>query len=65
MNVPPSTHLPTDALLPATVAPPVSPPPGGDDKLENILPQIRELAQKVGGFAKLAEIVHQLEGKDG
>jgi hypothetical protein len=45
----------------ATVAQPVSPPAGGDDQLEQILPQLRELAQKVGGFGKLAEIVRELD----
>jgi hypothetical protein len=41
--------------------PPVAPPKGGTDTLEQILPQLRDLARKVGGFGKLAEIVRQLD----
>jgi hypothetical protein len=30
--------------------------PAGPDQLQNVLPEINEIAQKVGGFKKLAEI---------
>jgi hypothetical protein len=30
------------------------------DRLEQLLPQIRELAQKVGGYDKLAELAREL-----
>jgi hypothetical protein len=46
------------------VSAPVAPPAGGDDKLEQIVPQLHELAQKVGGFDKLAEIVRQLHRQE-
>ncbi len=53
-------QIPSDTFQ-AAVAPPVAPPKGGTDKLEQILPQIRDLAQRVGGFEKLVEIIRQLE----
>ncbi len=53
-----------DALQPQAVAPPVAPPKGGDDTLERILPQLKELAQKVGGFGKLADIARELERQE-
>jgi hypothetical protein len=57
-------HVSADAFQSATVSPPVAPPKGGDDKLEKILPQLRELAQKVGGFGKLADIARELEREE-
>ena len=33
----------------------------GEEKLQNVLPQITELAKKVGGFKKLAEIAENLD----
>ncbi len=54
-------QVPADTFQAASVTPPVAPPKGGTDTLEQILPQLRELACKVGGFHKLAEIVRQLD----
>jgi hypothetical protein len=56
-----STHDLPDTSAASPVAPPVAPPREGTDELEQILPPLRELAQKVGGFRKLAEIVLQLD----
>jgi hypothetical protein len=56
---------PPDTFQAASVSPPVAPPPGGNDKLEQILPQLRDLAQKVGGFGKLADLARQLERNEG
>jgi hypothetical protein len=61
MSLQPAAQIPDGTLQAAPVAPPVAPPEGGTDKLERILPQLRELAQKVGGFGKLGEIVQQLD----
>ena len=33
---------------------------GGDGRLQDVLPQINEVAQKVGGFKKLADIAETL-----
>jgi hypothetical protein len=33
----------------------------GDHQLQNVLPEIKELAQKVGGYKKLSELVNTLE----
>jgi hypothetical protein len=34
---------------------------GGDNQLQNVLPELKELAQKVGGYKKLSELVNTLE----
>jgi len=61
MNLQAATQIPEGTLQAAPVAQPVAPPADGTDKLERILPQLRELAQKVGGFGKLVEIIQQLD----
>jgi hypothetical protein len=33
----------------------------GDNALQNVLPEIKELAQKVGGYRKLAELANALD----
>jgi hypothetical protein len=45
-----------------TAARPQSPasPNTEGDRLEQLLPQIRDLAQKVGGYDKLAELAREL-----
>ena len=45
------------------VVPPNTPsvPPAGTEELQKVLPQINEVAQKVGGFKKLSEIADTLE----
>ncbi len=35
-------------------------PEAGDTKLQDLLPEINELAQKVGGYKKLSEIIATL-----
>jgi hypothetical protein len=40
-------------------SPPV--PPAGPDQLQKVLPEINEVAQKVGGFKKLSEIADTLD----
>jgi hypothetical protein len=60
-------------MNPSNVSPPPSPPPEAPaihsnleaDRLEQLLPQIHELARKVGGYHKLAELVRQLDRGDG
>lgn len=43
-------------------APPTAASPNTEaDRLEQVLPQIRDLAAKVGGYRKLAEIARQLD----
>jgi len=37
-------------------------PEAGDKKLEDVLPEINEVARKVGGFKKLADIADTLHG---
>jgi hypothetical protein len=52
-----TTALPADAL-------PRVPEPGAPDlreRLQDVLPAIHEVAQKVGGFRKLAEIADELD----
>jgi hypothetical protein len=44
---------------PARATPPSQRPGGG--RLQEVLPEIKELAQKVGGFNNLAEIAKQLD----
>lgn len=61
MNLQPPTQIPPDTIQAASVTPPTGPPASGTDQLEQILPQLRDLAQKVGGFHKLAELVRQLD----
>jgi hypothetical protein len=34
---------------------------GGDEQLQNLLPEINEIAQKVGGYKKLSEIADTLD----
>lgn len=34
----------------------------GEQKLQDVLPEINEVAKKVGGFKKLAEIANTLDG---
>jgi hypothetical protein len=36
-------------------------PPAGPDQLHKVLPEINEVAQKVGGFKKLSEIADTLD----
>ncbi len=36
-------------------------PGGGEGQLQNVLPEISEVAQKVGGYKKLAEIADNLD----
>jgi hypothetical protein len=64
MNTEASILAPSPPIDPVAVAQPVAPPAGGDDKLEQILPQLRQLAQTVGGFDKLMDIIKQLDNKD-
>jgi hypothetical protein len=46
----------------AAGATPAGPAPGvGDGLLQDLLPEISALAQKVGGFKRLAEIAAQLD----
>lgn len=63
------TSLPTRIAFDTADATAVSPASTsfaeGTDQLEQILPQLQELAQKVGGFGKLAEIARQLGHKEG
>lgn len=35
-------------------------PPAGEEQLQKVLPEITEVAQKVGGFKKLSEIAETL-----
>jgi len=54
----------------ATEPHPVSHPPGdpagaGQGVLQDALPEIREVARKVGGFKRLAEIAAQLGQAEG
>lgn len=35
-------------------------PPAGDEQLQQVIPEITEVAQKVGGFKKLSEIADTL-----
>ena len=53
-------HLPADAH-PAAHALPGDTPAAGAGVLEDALPQIVEVARKVGGFKRLAEIAAQLD----
>jgi hypothetical protein len=54
----------TDAVESATPPTPPENSPASSNtegsRLEKVLPEIRELAQKVGGFANLAEIAREL-----
>ncbi len=36
-------------------------PPAGDEQLQKVLPEITEVAKKVGGFKKLSEIADTLD----
>jgi hypothetical protein len=36
----------------------------GDNALQNVLPEIKELAQKVGGYKKLSELANALDEMD-
>jgi hypothetical protein len=54
--------LPDVATAPhAAVHPPGDVPPAGEDLLQDTLREIREVAQKVGGFKRLAEIASELD----
>jgi hypothetical protein len=33
----------------------------GEHQLQNVLPELKELAQKVGGYKKLSELAHALD----
>jgi hypothetical protein len=33
----------------------------GDNSLQNVLPEIKDLAQKVGGYKKLSELANELD----
>jgi hypothetical protein len=50
---------------PLAATPPREPPAVHSDleadRLEQILPQIHELARKVGGYRKLADLIRQLD----
>jgi|HubBroStandDraft_4_1064222.scaffolds.fasta_scaffold3471351_1 hypothetical protein len=59
MNEHQSYTVSTDHLQTPSTGPPVT--PASHECLQEILPQLRELAQKVGGFGKLAELVRQLD----
>jgi hypothetical protein len=67
-----TTEMPESAVRPeaAVGLPPSSPvelpvgestPEAGEKNLENVLCEITELAKKVGGFKKLAEIANTLD----
>jgi hypothetical protein len=49
----------------AVPAPPGNSPATGNERLQEILPEINKLAQKVGGIKKLAEIIQQLDRAPG
>jgi hypothetical protein len=55
----------TSQAQPGTTAAPAQNPAASPnteaDSLEKVLPQIKELAQKVGGYGKLADLARQLE----
>ena len=53
---------PLDAAAATSTTSPDAPAAGaGANALQNVLPEIQELARKVGGYRKLAEIVGTLE----
>jgi hypothetical protein len=64
-----------DTQVPPAAEPTLTPPPTGEpmpqfptaaspntegNRLEKILPELQELAQKVGGYDKLAELAREL-----
>jgi hypothetical protein len=56
----------TSQLPPASPGIPIgdASPEAGDKNLENVLCEITELAKRVGGFKKLAEIANNLAAMD-
>lgn len=64
--VPPEASMGTSTGRTNPTAAPPSPakPDTEANRLEKVLPQIKELAEKVGGYQHLVEIVRQLDRGD-
>ena len=54
-----------DIATPAHPSVPAEPAVGaGDNPLQNVLPELKELAQKVGSYKKLADLANALDEMD-
>jgi hypothetical protein len=54
-----------DALQGVAEGEPEQEPASGSTRLQEVLPEIKELAQKVGGMKRLAEIAETLQQAEG
>jgi hypothetical protein len=61
MAADPTTQVQSGAM-PAPESP--AAPNTEANQLEKILPQIKDLARQVGGYRKLAELIHQLDSRE-
>lgn len=69
MNSNPATQVPPEVPMGTSTGPakpakaPASPVRSNTeaDRLEKVLPQIKDLAEKVGGYQKLMDLIRQLD----